>query len=352
MTDKCSLAQGEVWLRKLVEGFVHRVGAHCESTALRDVFEHFGFHFSEEMLFGLDGTFGFVYWKRKDAIPPLGIGGKIAMFPHKLPSLLGFQVEKKTTTSQKKAWNGVKDLMDRNIPVILHADMAFLDYMGVPKNGEHFGAHTIVLAGYDLDKGEAYTGDSKFQGLQAVSLENLAKARGSKFKPYPPRNEWFEFTLPQKLKPLDQAIRATVVETAKSMLEPPTKIFGIRGMRYLADDITNWPNTLPQSKLSLTLLLGYVWIEEAGTGGSVFRKLYSGFLREASDVLRNDEIDKASQLIMESATVWTEVAKTLLKGSKISDPDEISNVLTNVKAKITRCAEIEEKAFNLLKTAV
>jgi len=32
-------------------------------------------HFSEEMLFGLDGTFGFVYWKRKDAIPPLGIGG-------------------------------------------------------------------------------------------------------------------------------------------------------------------------------------------------------------------------------------------------------------------------------------
>lgn len=338
-------------MRKIVDGFVHRVGAHCESTALRDVFEHFGFHFSEEMLFGLDGTFGFVYWKRKDSIPPLGIGGKIAMFPHKLPSLLGFQVEKKTTTSQEKAWNCVKNLIDRDIPVILHADMAFLDYMHVPKNGEHFGAHTIVLAGYDLDQGEAYIADSKFQGLQAVSLENLAKARSSTFKPYPPRNEWFEFTLPQKLKPLNEAIKATITETAKSMLEPPIKIFGIKGMRYLADDITNWHSILPQSKLSLTLLLGYVWIEEAGTGGSVFRRLYSGFLKEASDVLRNDEFGKASQLIMESANTWTEVAKMLLKGSKISDIDEISNVLTNVKAKITKCAEIEEKAFNLLKTA-
>jgi len=323
---------------------------HCESTALRDVFEHFGFHFSEEMLFGLDGTFGFVYWKRKDAMPPLGIGGKIAMFPHTLPSLLGFEVEKKATTSQKKAWNGVKDLIDRNIPVVLHADMAFLDYMRVPKDGEHFGAHTIVLTGYDLDKGEAYVADSKFQGLQAVSLENLAKARGSKFKPYPPRNEWFEFTLPQKLKPLSEAIRATIKETAINMLEPSTKIFGLKGMRYLADDITNWPSILPQSKMSLTLLLGYVWIEEAGTGGSVFRKLYSGFLKEASEVLRNEEISEASQLIMKSANIWADVAKMLLIGSKASNLNDIINILTNIKAKITECAEFEEKAFRLLKT--
>ena len=167
-------------MRKIVDGFTHKIGAHCESSALRDVFEYFGYSFSEEMLFGLDGTFGFVYWKRKDAIPPLGISGKIAMFPHKLPSLLGFNVEEKTTTSQRKAWNSAKDLIDQDMPVILHADMAFLDYMHVPKNGEHFGAHTIVLAGYDLDKGEAYVADSKFQGLQAVSLEKPCKSQ--KFK--------------------------------------------------------------------------------------------------------------------------------------------------------------------------
>ncbi len=339
-------------MRKLVNGFIHKVGAHCESTALRDVFEYFGFSFSEEMLFGLDGTFGFVYWKRKDAIPPLGIGGKIAMFPYKLPSLLGFNVEKKTTTSQKKAWNHVKNLIDRNIPVILHADMAFLDYMNIPKNGEHFGAHTIVLAGYDLEEGEAYVADSKFQGLQTVSLENLAKARGSTLKPFPPQNKWFEFALPQKLNPLDQAITATIAETAKNMLEPPIKIFGIRGMQYLADDITNWPNILPQSELKLTLLLGYVWIEEAGTGGSVFRKLYSGFLKEASDVLRNEEIDKASQLITESGSTWTDVAKMLLRGCRVSNLNEIISILTKVKIKITKCAELEEKAFRLLRSVL
>jgi len=122
-------------------------------------------------------------------------------------------------------------------------------------------------------------------------------------------------------------------------------------MRYLADDITNWPSILPQSKLSLTLLLGYVWIEEAGTGGSVFRKLYSRFLKEASDVLRNKDIEEASQLMMESANTWTDVAKMLLKGSKTSDPNEVMNILTNVKEKITKCTELEEKTFRLLKTA-
>jgi len=337
-------------LRKLVDGFTHKVGAHCESTALRDVFEHLGFSFSEEMLFGLDGTFGFIYWKRKDSVPPLGVGGKVAMFPHKLPSLLGFNVKEKTTTSQKRAWNHVKELIDRNIPVILHADMAFLDYMRVPKNGEHFGVHTIVLAGYDLERREAYVADSKFPGLQTVSLENLVKARSSTFKPFPPRNMWFEFTLPQKLKPLDQAIKAAITETAKNMLEPPVKIFGIEGTRYLADDITNWPKILPQPRLSHTLLLGYVWIEEAGTGGSVFRKLYSGFLREASDVLRSEEIKKASQLITESGNAWTDAAKMLLKGSKTSNLNETIDILTEVKEKITKCAEFEEKAFKLLKT--
>jgi len=134
------------------------------------------------------------------------------------------------------------------------------------------------------------------------------------------------------------------------MLEPSTKIFGIKGMQYLADDITNWPSSLPQPKLSLTLLLGYVWIEEAGTGGSVFRRLYSRFLKEASNVLRNEEINKASQLMMESANIWTDVAKMLFRGSKINDPNEVMNILTNVKEKITKCTELEEKTFRLLKT--
>jgi len=121
-------------------------------------------------------------------------------------------------------------------------------------------------------------------------------------------------------------------------------------MRYLAEDIANWPNILPESKLSLTLLLGYVWIEEAGTGGGVFRTLYSRFLKEASDALRNDEISKASQLMMKSANTWADVAKMLFRGSKTSNLNKITSILITAKEKITQSAELEEKAFRQLKT--
>ena len=76
-------------MRKVVEGFVHQYGVHCESSAIRDVLEYHGLRLSEEMVFGLDCTFGFIYWKQKSAIPPFHIGGKIRKFPNTLPEILG-----------------------------------------------------------------------------------------------------------------------------------------------------------------------------------------------------------------------------------------------------------------------
>lgn len=335
-------------MRKLVEGFIHRPGVHCESSAVRDLLEYHGCPFSEEMVFGLDGTFGFLCWKRRDMVPPLGIGGKIAMFPRCLPPLLGLEVRKRTTRSTKRAWERAKGLIDDDLPVLLQVDMAYLDYMAIPKDGEHSGGHLIVLAGYDEEKGEAYVADSKFEGLQVVPLESLAQARNSNYKPFPPRNSWYEFAFPQRLKPLDEAVKAAIKETAGKFLNPPMKFFGVRGVLYLADDILRWPDILPAPLLRLTLLLGYVRIEGAGTGGGNFRRLFARFLKEASDLLTNEAISKAGDLIRESADNWTKVGHTLLRASKAGGREEIELALAEAQARILKCAEIEEKAFRLL----
>ncbi|MCS4540753.1 MAG: BtrH N-terminal domain-containing protein [Euryarchaeota archaeon] len=47
-------------MEKLVEGFAHKPGVHCITSALRDAFEYHGFKFSEEMVFGLD--WGYQSW--------------------------------------------------------------------------------------------------------------------------------------------------------------------------------------------------------------------------------------------------------------------------------------------------
>ena len=49
----------------ILQGFKPFIGKHCETTALRRVFDYHGLSLSEEMLFGLGGGIGFVYWHTK-----------------------------------------------------------------------------------------------------------------------------------------------------------------------------------------------------------------------------------------------------------------------------------------------
>ena len=52
----------------LVKDFVHRVGHHCESSSMRDLFEFFGFPMSEPMAFGLDATMGFGFFDTTNSV--------------------------------------------------------------------------------------------------------------------------------------------------------------------------------------------------------------------------------------------------------------------------------------------
>jgi len=48
--------------RLMLEGFKQFVGKHCETTALKRVLDYHGIYLSEEMLLGLGGGIGFIYW--------------------------------------------------------------------------------------------------------------------------------------------------------------------------------------------------------------------------------------------------------------------------------------------------
>ena len=46
----------------MVNNFIHRIGCHCESSAMRDLFEFNGYTITEAMAFGLDATMGFGFF--------------------------------------------------------------------------------------------------------------------------------------------------------------------------------------------------------------------------------------------------------------------------------------------------
>ena len=225
---------------------------HCESSAIRNVLEYHGVKLSEELVFGLDCTFGFAYWKQKYPYRPFSLDGKVYKFPNTLPSFLGIEVKEKTTDDLEEAWKSVKKLIDNDVPVPIFVDIYYLDYLRVPKEPwNHFGAHMIVLVGYDEERKEAYCVDSIFTGLQVVSLENLAKARNSKYEPCPPRNTWFEIHVPGRTKPLDEAVNAAIKETAMQMLNPSDENFSIKGMRKLAEEIVDLFKLFSKKQLKL-----------------------------------------------------------------------------------------------------
>jgi len=353
-------------MRKMVKGFVHRPGVHCGSTSLRDVFEFHGHKFSEDIVFGLNCGLGFVYWSMKRAVPPIFVGGLGSTGIEDICRILGIKWEKKTTTSAKKAWQSVKKLIDNDVPVMLQVDMFYLDYWR-GKTG-HFGGHAIVLAGYDEERGEAYVTDvhnekieekRREDGLFATSLESLAEARSSTFKPFPPRNAWVTFAFPKELVPLEKAIKTAIETNAERFLNPPIKNLGIKGMKHFAKQVIKWPDLIRGTvydpiqfkaqipMLKLNLFLAYAFIEEAGTGGGLFRRIYSRFLREAGQVLNAKILEEASDLMMKSADIWTEIANILLTASE-AQQDKVRDILAKAQPKIMECTEIEEKAFKLL----
>jgi len=219
--------------------------------------------------------------------------------------------------------------------------------------------------------GEAYVTDVQNEkieakrredGLFATSLESLAEARSSTFKPFPPRNAWATFAFPKELVPLEKAIKTAIKTNAERFLNPPIKNLGIKGIRHFAEQVTRWLDIIHGTiydpinfkteipMLKLTLFLAYVFIEEAGTGGGLFRRIYSRFLRESSNVLHAEILREASDLMTKSADIWTEIANILLTASE-AQQDKVKDILAKAQPKITECAEIEEKAFKLLTLA-
>ncbi|MFW9817962.1 MAG: BtrH N-terminal domain-containing protein, partial [Candidatus Thorarchaeota archaeon] len=178
----------------MVKDFVHRIGHHCESSSMRDLFEYYGFPMSEPMVFGLDATMGFGFFDtsgQTSFIPesdiPFFLGGKQGTIePNSLACrLLGIILRKQSFTSAHKAWEESKSMLDQDIPLLLRVDIAYMPYEGFDEDMDeaHFGGHAVVLGGYDEEKGVAFIGDTEFEGFQEVPIDILKTARSSKYGP-------------------------------------------------------------------------------------------------------------------------------------------------------------------------
>ncbi len=320
----------------IIEDFHHFGGKHCITTSLKNLFEYHNLHLSEEMVFGLSGGIAFIYWYMKFMPAPF-IGGRYGKIEDIIETVkrIGGDANFFQTASNQKGYQELKEQLEKGEPALVFVDMPYLSYLDLPNNA-HFGGHSIIVYGIDEAKNIVYISDRGKKGSSAA-IEELEKARNSKFQPFSPKNKLLRIQYPQKIdqQKLKEGIKASIKNSCNIMLRPPITNFGLKGMQKWADLALKWPKIFKDVGLFLCLLNVFIYIEVGGTGGSFFRNMYAKFLEESAGILIKPELKEVARLFENSAILWSEIAKTAL-------PDSWPT-LKNIKEQMTQKNKIFEE---------
>jgi hypothetical protein len=325
--------------------FVSLQTHHCVTGSMRHIYAFNGHDLSEELLLGLGEGVGFMYWHAKGA-PPF-LGGRIspeAGMETVAGQRTGVGIEIHRTTSPRKARQSMLDLLAAGQPVMLQVDMGFLPYFNFGGQEYHFGGHVVVACGYDPQTEQVLIAER--DGCHPVSLGDLEKARGSTFKPFPPGNAWFAFDFSGFHLPTPNETRRAILDQADRMLHPPIRNMGVRGIRTAAERIPRWPGQMSAEEIRWALFNTYIFISPVGgSGGGIFRYMFSRFLREAASITGDGRLLESAALFQRIADAWETFADWAKDASESADP---AAHLGECTVPLLAIADLEQVAWEAL----
>jgi Domain of unknown function (DUF4872)/Butirosin biosynthesis protein H, N-terminal len=274
---------------------------------------------SEPLVFGLASGLSFIYWRTKQMPTPF-LGGRIKpdMLTANLAKALNLRLSVHETSSVKRAREQLVEELDSGVVVGLKLDRFFIDYS---TDEFRFAAHYVACVGYDGDRFALV--ETKPLGLQWASDESLANARSAR-GPMSSRNRAFTIdrgrgTLPD----LGKVAREAIKITAESFLNPPISNFGSKGMHKVADFMPEWLDDLESPADNLAEISTIM--EDAGTGGGLFRAMWAEFLAEAADLTGIREYQEISDAYRAASKKWTNVAELLQEAGAASSREPLES---------------------------
>lgn len=293
------------------------VGNHCESTTLVNLLRHREIDLSESLIFGLAGGLSFIYWRTKQMPTPF-VGGRIKpdTLSDNLANALNLRLSVHETSSVNRAKEHLLAELDSGTVVGLKLDRYFLDYS---TDDFRFAAHYVACVGYDDDRFALV--ETQPLGLQWASGESLATARNAR-GPMSSRNRAFTIDIPKGgLPDLGKAARKGIRSAAENFLNPPISNFGYKGIHKVADLMPKWLDDLDSPAESLPEICTIM--EDAGTGGGLFRMMWAEFLAETADITGTGEFREISDAYREVSKKWTEVAGLLKEAGVASSRESL-----------------------------
>lgn len=338
---------------ELLAGFRPLSTHHCVTGSLRHIYFYHDHPLSEELLLGIGGGVGFIYWHTQGTLPFLGGRANArGEFEPLVGARTGVKVEVHRTASAQKAERALLATLTAGEPVMLMVDMGFLPYFDFGGAEYHFGGHAVVVCGYDPVTQQVLIADR--DGIpHPVALAQLAQARGSTYKPFPPGHAWYTFDFSGKRPPTAAEVRQAIAEQTAGMLRPPIRNLGVAGIRKAARQVLRWPdlpNLMEEAELRAALFNVYIMIDATGgTGGGLFRYMFGRFLTEAAALTGEERFASLGQEWGTLGDRWQSVAETCQRGAEAADPRP---VLAEVAPQLRALADLEENAWLRLKAVV
>lgn len=347
----------------IIDGYTHYRGINCEASVIRNVLKYYSSEYSEELIFGLDSSIGFMYFKAKNDQPDVALG-KSEIFTKKSLNYLGVKCQGSSSLTGDAGWKKIKeDYLNKSIPVIARVDNAFLPYWNLPEEA-NFGGYFIVICGYNEENDTVYISDSEFDEIQQVTLKELSLARSSKKSPpVNPDNQIFILEPVTRNPDISKIGIVAVKQVVRNFLISPTGNTGLKGMSKFCNAMEDWSKskvgTITEiyrdgTQIELPTLVFQMkqvgrYINGIGTGRGCYRYIFSQYLKDLYEITDRSELNDSFELLKESADIWDEIGCSFSDGIDQLQCEEAKDILDSAIEKCTKIIHTEKKAFDILK---
>ena len=323
--------------------FQHKHFAHCESGVMSLMMTHHGLPLSEAMVFGLSGALMFAYipFVKLGGMPLIAYRSRPKSIIRGLQKNLGIKMQMHTFSNPHKGMEKLDNLLQQGQIVGAQSSVFWLPYFP-PEMRFHFNAHNLIIYGKEGD--QYLISDPVFETSQRCPAKDLEKARFVKGMMAPKGLLYYPLHIPRDIdykKILPMVIR----KNAKAMLKTPVPIAGIRGIRALAKSVAKLSTKDPRWA---KLFLGHIvrMQEEIGTGGAGFRFIYASFLQEASSMLNDQTLAKASEMMTAAGDQWREFALLAVRGIRRKKGEQVDFIA--LQEKLNNVADAEAEVYQTL----
>ncbi|WP_067561916.1 BtrH N-terminal domain-containing protein [Halofilum ochraceum] len=327
-----------------VNDFRHLQSAHCESGVVSSMLTHHGLPISEPMAFGLANALTFAY------LPIIKIGG-MPLIAYRMPPRwiiskasrrIGARFVFRKFRDADKGMAALDELLDAGRIVGVQASVYWLPFF--PEEMRfHFNAHNLIVYGRDGD--DYLISDPVFEEPVRCPRADLRKARFTRGAMAANGLLYYPERIPEAID-YERVIPKAIKANERIMNRSPLPIIGIRGIRYLANNLVKSTRT-HDGRRRLPLYLAHIvrMQEEIGTGGAGFRFVYASFLQEAADTLGDDRLAEAAQSLTAAGDGWREFAVHATKVSRRKSEMEVAGLADVLRD----CAEREADVWKLLR---